>query len=336
MFVQNAERNRDYLFKVQRFVRFLATIGVIPGTAAAGERRRCQIHRIKKLSRSRPGAVRASQQPNFRLGSCAATGSDFVANGILPAITAPKAPVYSREGSMQQYLPPLDSLETERATDLLRRLSAWAAQDSQRYAPDEAYHAAIAAVHRALRETRTYLRHRNDGGERDAATEAKLSNLWSSAAQAIGPHSQELGNLCYVKGHGWADDSVWGQEPFRSLPIGVDEMLSRLLNVAPRAPRAESPRWFPIAGVAFAAATVISLFYLLIGPTPIEPGRRIIFNVWVALCVAASGAFLGGTAFAHGQLPIPNWLGGTPAQFMTRGGIAVFIVTFLVLSAAHH
>ncbi len=36
-FVQNAERNRDYLFKVQRFVAFLATIGVIPGTAATGE-----------------------------------------------------------------------------------------------------------------------------------------------------------------------------------------------------------------------------------------------------------------------------------------------------------
>lgn len=36
-FVQNAERNRDYLFQVQRFVAFLATIGVIPGTAATGE-----------------------------------------------------------------------------------------------------------------------------------------------------------------------------------------------------------------------------------------------------------------------------------------------------------
>lgn len=33
-FVQNAERNRDYLFKVRRFVRFLATIGVIAGAAA--------------------------------------------------------------------------------------------------------------------------------------------------------------------------------------------------------------------------------------------------------------------------------------------------------------
>jgi site-specific recombinase XerD len=36
-FVQNAARNRDYLFQVQRFVAFLATIGVIPGTAATGE-----------------------------------------------------------------------------------------------------------------------------------------------------------------------------------------------------------------------------------------------------------------------------------------------------------
>lgn len=37
MFVQNAERNRDYLFKVRRFVGFLATIGVVPRTAATGE-----------------------------------------------------------------------------------------------------------------------------------------------------------------------------------------------------------------------------------------------------------------------------------------------------------
>lgn len=34
MIVQKARRNREYLFKIQRFVRFLVTIGVIPGAPA--------------------------------------------------------------------------------------------------------------------------------------------------------------------------------------------------------------------------------------------------------------------------------------------------------------
>lgn len=37
MFVQKAERNRDYRFKVQRFVRFLVTVGVIPSATPTGD-----------------------------------------------------------------------------------------------------------------------------------------------------------------------------------------------------------------------------------------------------------------------------------------------------------
>jgi len=99
-------------------------------------------------------------------------------------------------------------------------------------------------------------------------------------------------------------------------------------------PRQEIPEWFPMAGFAFAVATFISLFALLMMPD-ITPAKRVIFNAWLAFCVAASGAFLGGQAVASGNLALPI-LKDSPIKFSAYGGIAIFIVVFLILFAAHH
>jgi len=98
------------------------------------------------------------------------------------------------------------------------------------------------------------------------------------------------------------------------------------------------PNWFPILGAIFTLFFVGSLFYLLIAPRELSSGRHIIFDVWVAICLAASASFLGGTAKAHGSLPWPAWLGGgsPPIQFATGGGIATFIIALIILLGAYH
>ena len=100
-------------------------------------------------------------------------------------------------------------------------------------------------------------------------------------------------------------------------------------------PELSMPGWAPAAGLGFAVATAVSLFYLMIGPS-FPPDKKIIFNVWIAFCVAASGAFLGGTAHAKGKLPIPFMKGATPVRFSAVGGIAIFVVVFLLMMIANH
>jgi hypothetical protein len=88
--------------------------------------------------------------------------------------------------------------------------------------------------------------------------------------------------------------------------------------------------WFPLAGVLFAVFLAASLFYLIIQPTAIAQGNRIVFDVWVAFCLAASASFLGGEAVVRGGLPFP-FAKERPVTFAAVGGIAVFIVALLVL-----
>jgi hypothetical protein len=90
------------------------------------------------------------------------------------------------------------------------------------------------------------------------------------------------------------------------------------------------PGWYPIVGAVFAAFTVLSLFFLIIQPQAIPEGNRIPFDIWVAFCLAASASFLGGSASAHGRLPLP-FVSDAPIQFSALGGVAIFIVSLLVL-----
>jgi hypothetical protein len=92
----------------------------------------------------------------------------------------------------------------------------------------------------------------------------------------------------------------------------------------------EVPRWFPVAGVVFSAVTVVFLMYLVVVAPPRDESRRV-FDVLMALCVASASAFLGGTAVARGKLP---FFKEAPVQFSAAGGVAVFVIVFLLLRYA--
>jgi hypothetical protein len=130
---------------------------------------------------------------------------------------------------------------------------------------------------------------------------------------------------------------VWEDERYKKYHIGIDDMREALMELNNKQfndRKERVPEWYPVAGVCFAIATFASLFYLLLGPD-LTAQKKIIFNAWMAFCVAASGAFLGGSAAANGTLRIP-FMKDAPVKFSALGGIAIFIVVFLLITAANH
>ena len=93
--------------------------------------------------------------------------------------------------------------------------------------------------------------------------------------------------------------------------------------------RHTAPTWLPVAAVIFTATTILSLLYLILRPEDIPLSKHFIFDVWLSFSLAASFSFIGGTAQASGRIP---FFKDSPIQFMFVGGVAVFLVSLLVLS----
>jgi len=144
------------------------------------------------------------------------------------------------------------------------------------------------------------------------------------------------------------DDDLLGEKGYRITSRDVPELVreiqeidveSVLVDLKNQTIRIEMrkkddvPYWFPIAGVVFTALTILTLFLALTGVVPIDPGKRVLFNVWVAFCLAASVGFLTGSASASGKIPLPSALGDSPIAFSAVGGVAVFLVILLVMTA---
>jgi hypothetical protein len=200
------------------------------------------------------------------------------------------------------------------------------------------YRAAANAYNEALRETVSYLEDLRSGTKaEDQNTERELSRLWSNASTAVNAFDPDLANRCFIKGQGWLDPSVWTDQQYKKYGVGIDDMRKAFMEFNERQyaqNQKHVPEWFPKAGVGFAIATFLSLFYFLVGPN-IPTEKRLIFAAWMAFCLAASAAFLGGTAVSKGSPKIP-FMKEAPVQFSAVGGIGIFVVVFLILAAAFH
>lgn len=209
------------------------------------------------------------------------------------------------------------------------------------------YKEAIAKYDKALSTTVEYMKKIKDTREAvDSSKEFEISQLWSDASVAIHKFDDQLANRCFIKAQGWIDHAVWDDANYKDYKIGIDDMRNALLDLNSRQfqqqkaekekkqMREQVPWWFPHAGVGFAIATFVSLFSLLIMPD-LSQQKRIIFDVWVAFCVAASAAFLGGSAAASGNIPIP-FVKDSPVRFSAVGGIATFIVVLLLMVTFNH
>jgi hypothetical protein len=233
-------------------------------------------------------------------------------------------------------MPSLSSQEIENQLGLIK-LGGLLQAVSEPRTNSAAYQAAVQAYQKALSETVTYLEAVRSGRKQyNQEDEAGLSRLWSDASTAVSTFDPDLANRCFVKGQGWLDSKVWNDERYKRYGVGIDDMREAFIEFNKKRSaqnQKQVPDWFPRAGVGFSIATFLSLFYLLVGPD-LAPQKRIIFDAWMAFCVAASSAFLGGTAVSKGTLKLP-FMKDAPVQFSAFGGIAVFIVVFLMLAITY-
>lgn len=232
----------------------------------------------------------------------------------------------------------VDVWEVEEGAHLQSALSKWVNRLGPSVLEDARYQAAFIAFDKALIGTIEYMKTRRDGQPEDSARERQLTDLWNKASQAISPLDAELSDACMVKGLGWTDPAVWEAAKNRGLKIGVEDMQNAriVLNKKRQASwqasmtGPEIPAWFPVAGVAFAAVTVLFLMYLILGPN-MDAQKKTTFDVLMAFCASASAGFLGGSAVANGSIPLFQ---NSPIAFSAYGGIGTFIVVFLILHFA--
>jgi hypothetical protein len=227
--------------------------------------------------------------------------------------------------------------EVIREVSKLVHLSGLLRAAGDQRADEESYKAAVRAYDKALRQTVDYMdRVDNKGEPFSYEKEFELSTLWSEASVAISAFDPALAKRCFIKGQGWLNPAVWHDKRYARYKIGIDDMREALMDLYERryaSTQSQVPSWFPVAGVIFTAATFLSLFALLLLPD-LSDQKRMIFNAWVALCIAASAAFLGGSAVAKGTLRIPL-MKDAPVIFSAVGGVATFIVVFLIMTAAN-
>src|SRR5262249_40961777 len=108
-------------------------------------------------------------------------------------------------------LVPVDENETRHAYEAVRRLEPKLAQVMGR--PE-----ALGKLQHALFETRQYVERCRRGEPRDGAAEQRLAELWNDTGYALSKYDGELASLCWIKGHGWADERLWNDPRFDRLP----------------------------------------------------------------------------------------------------------------------
>ena len=92
------------------------------------------------------------------------------------------------------------------------------------------------------------------------------------------------------------------------------------------------PDWAPVAGIVAGGMTLVFFMVVVIMAIfgrEVPPASRFPVIAVLALGFAMTAAFVGGTAVAKGNLPVP-WLQDKPVEFSVAGGIAVFIIVLFV------
>lgn len=221
---------------------------------------------------------------------------------------------------MSENLYPISPDEVERAKLLLKELPKWLGSLPEEEVKNHKYDAALNTVDKAILETRKYVGHRREGGNRDRETELRLSDLWLEAGREIQPYDGHLAGLCSVKANGWADEATWDAPENRNLPIHVDQMLKRLRTLREN-PQYHASQWEKIVAVAMAALIIVAVLYLVVRNQPFaDPNLVIILRIVLSIAAGILGATIPG--FLHVQ-----WSGG---GFVIRaaGALALFVITF--------
>ena len=94
--------------------------------------------------------------------------------------------------------------------------------------------------------------------------------------------------------------------------------------------------WVLIVGVLLGAITIFFLMALVVMSTfalIVPPGSRFIVITIIAFGLSFSGAFIGGNAAAKGKIPFISE--AYTAEFSAGGGVATFLIVFIVGSSLY-
>jgi hypothetical protein len=116
----------------------------------------------------------------------------------------------------------IETPETQQAIHLLHQLETVIDRQIKMFR-------SLSGIQRALEETFAYST--SSEGVRIASKEKHLSELWEDASLHVLPHNRDLGNLCSLEGHAWADFQEWSRPESRELLIRVKDKVERVLNL---------------------------------------------------------------------------------------------------------
>jgi hypothetical protein len=213
----------------------------------------------------------------------------------------------------------LNPAETQNAIKLLRGLKTWLKHFDET-SIDEMYNDAFDSVNKAIINTIRYQKRLREGSSRDDDTERSLSSLWSEASSQIRPFDSNLSYLCMVKGHGWADDSIWSKPEYKNLPLQIDKIVRRLKKLSDRTTmdwenrHKKTERYLVFGFGVFFIITILVLAIFF--PRP-DPFPYTVFRVVLALAAAGIAVF------------IPGFLNIRVGNVIRAGGaLAVFIAVY--------
>ena len=110
------------------------------------------------------------------------------------------------------------------------------AGDRLRQLPEERtksakYEAARRAYDEALRETVDHIQGIQSGAKPyRREEEINLSKLWSNASIALAELDPMLSNICFIKGQGWLDPTVWRDPRYKQYRTSINDMRKALID----------------------------------------------------------------------------------------------------------
>lgn len=105
------------------------------------------------------------------------------------------------------------------------------ALQSERHYQDEKMDAALAAINKALIQTKQYIEKSEGTNSIDRAEEYNLSQLWSDAAAKARYASTELAERLQNKSLYWAEDFKWSREEVLGKEIDIDSIQEQVLSL---------------------------------------------------------------------------------------------------------
>lgn len=120
----------------------------------------------------------------------------------------------------------MDNISAGLLWDIFKHVRSWLA-NLDRAGNDRKQESirALRDVITAARETAVYIRHMNDNGTRNYATESHLSILWTELGFALEDLKlNKLAKRCQIKGKHWSDPGHYEEDFIKKADVSLDRM----------------------------------------------------------------------------------------------------------------